>query len=1112
MGLSLSELIRRARLKIESLSKEELRLNEAVVVAQGKIAVCKSEKRQKYAELGTLISRLEKRKADGLKLSRMPMDEMSSDRGARFRQALNLVCDENEIRKPEWIRTISDSDVRHFHLDDLLDRYVLSDEGIGPSLNREQREALAEEVAKLMAGLKRPSVKSENIFDLHPDFIESAALELASQFRAEAGLSAELAIQVSNRAMAISTAWCRSTETGEWLDDVALRLMARVRTIDGDRGSRDEKAAGVIESYLNKDKVRSSAENDNARLLTEAVAVYATPGAIAQAYRAGLGDEERSFCSTWFGDNRDFVAELGHKVGSALAFSNIVKDSVEFRARHFGAAPKSDPKEARIWARGDHDVHFRREEPRDLIEEARHALVDTTLHSSLVSMPKKRDHLLDLGPWEANEIIHRETIDVSSLVTKAFKIEARDAAEIEAMQGTNPLAITVGLVTWTSVDGKTREAPLFLALVDFDEGASVVRRKTQFTLNRSLFQRIKVDYPAIDKKASIFDALGAISFQSPVRDVFTRVSEAIAARTTGKSPIVKIEDSCFVGSFDSSRAVLERRLDLKVFPDLVANPVVRLLAEGSKEQIVYGEYDQKGARSPSDEIQGLAVRAVLGGTSFVLEGPPGTGKTNTIVSMLEALNKAGKTALVSAAMPGAIEVIGRRINRAFSFSVCSMKDGQIDVGAATQKVNLRDFKSEVVIGTPMALIKDLPSDAKFDVLIVDEASQLRLSHALSLAGHVRQIVIAGDSRQLQPHDDKTGKTSEQSLLTRARQAAFPAIMLENHYRSRHPSLIAWSNLFSYGSRLKPRKAPYLLGDAGFDVIYVSTGRRLTYKGAQVNVEEAKRIAEEVVRWARDGRRTVGVAALTQAQRDLIRTYVDTAMLKAGISLLERQTEERLLEMSEGAKRPIGFFSSKEPFFIRTAGSVQGEERDVMLISLGVARDAEGKLHQSAGALGRADALALTNVMLSRARMRTVVFSSLTPWDINVSSMTPGMFLIASILRMATVASMPETSSTDVHPTFLSDEWSVEKFMLGKDRVYAIRLPTITDKYAMAIVFRNRNDQIPAALAVLENAGWDVALFSSILDPDSYGFGKQNNVDFRNLIRMKLSGMGLIAKN
>ena len=91
MGLSLSELIRRARLKIESLSKEELRLNEAVVVAQGKIAVCKSEKRQKYAELGTLISRLEKRKADGLKLSRMPMDEMSSDRGARFRQALNLV-------------------------------------------------------------------------------------------------------------------------------------------------------------------------------------------------------------------------------------------------------------------------------------------------------------------------------------------------------------------------------------------------------------------------------------------------------------------------------------------------------------------------------------------------------------------------------------------------------------------------------------------------------------------------------------------------------------------------------------------------------------------------------------------------------------------------------------------------------------------------------------------------------------------------------------------------------------------------------------------------------------------------------------------------------------
>ena len=95
----------------------------------------------------------------------------------------------------------------------------------------------------------------------------------------------------------------------------------------------------------------------------------------------------------------------------------------------------------------------------------------------------------------------------------------------------------------------------------------------------------------------------------------------------------------------------------------------------------------------------------------------------------------------------------------------------------------------------MALTKDLPADDRFDVLIVDEASQLRLSHALALCGHVNQIIVAGDSRQLQPRDTDVGEITEWSLLARARLAGFPVVTLARHYRSRHPSLIGWSNLF-----------------------------------------------------------------------------------------------------------------------------------------------------------------------------------------------------------------------------------------------------------------------------------------------------------------------------
>ena len=1051
-------------------------------------------------------SRILHKKQLGMKQALRSRDGLSEFRPTRFRQVLDKICSKNGLGLPAWIATIKTDEIVGTKTPELLDKYFLSDEWIGGLVPIEKRAELRMAAVSLMSMAKQhrgkvvadASDKSEikvDITDPVPGWSRDVAFDLERQFRAASGITAELAIQVSHRAMSVSTLWCLTQERGDWLDDSALQLMSRVRPIEGGRDAEDEKAAIKILEFIGNAKVRSATESDNVRRIKEAVTIFATPGAMSQGVRSGLRDEERDFCAAWFGDNRDFAAVLGHKVGSVTAFASVVRNPADFRTRYFGAAPKSDPKGARIWARGGHNVDFKREKSRELIEEARHALVDTTLHSPLVSLPQNRDRFLGLGPWEANEVIHRETVDVSAFVTKPFLAEAREAAEVEIMQGTNPLAMTAGLVTWASADGKSRQAPLFVAAIEFDESTSAVRRLSPFVFNRSLLRRMETDYPSVEKGADIFDALGVIGFQSPLEPVFAKVAETIATRTSGANPILKIEDCCLIGVFDSSRAVLERRLDLKVFPHLVGNPVVSLLAEGSKEQLVYGEYDPEGARSPSDEIQGLAVKAVLGGSNFVLEGPPGTGKTNTIVAMLEALSKAGKRVLVSAAMPGAIEVIGRRIDRAFTYSICSTKAGQIDVGVDSVRSSILDVNVNIVIGTPMALARALTPDVKYDVLIVDEASQLRLSHALSLVGHVKQIVIAGDSRQLQPPVDKNAKTTETSLLTRARQAGFPFVMLETHYRSLHPSLIAWSNLFSYDSRLKPKRAPWQRGAAGFDVVYIDNGRRVDKGTAQVNVEEAERIASEVVRWARDGRRSVGVAALTQAQRDLIRETVDRQMTEAGISYLGRQTEERALEEAQGSARKPGFFSTKEPFFIRTAGAVQGEERDVMLISLGVGPDAEGKINQTTGALGRADSVALTNVMLSRARMRTAVFSSIMPWQINMSAMTPGMFLVASILRMGTVVATSEMLNETIHPNFLSDEWSVDKFMIGKEEVHAIRTPKIPDRYAMALLYRDNPNATPAHIELV-NAGWHVRVTQS-------RYALDENEIFRRLISSEI---------
>lgn len=174
----------------------------------------------------------------------------------------------------------------------------------------------------------------------------------------------------------------------------------------------------------------------------------------------------------------------------------------------------------------------------------------------------------------------------------------------------------------------------------------------------------------------------------------------------------------------------------------------------------------------------------------------------------------------------------------------------------------------------------------------------------------------------------------------------------------------------------------------------------------------------------------------------------------------------------------------------------------MLISLGVGSDEKGKINQKAGALGRPDALALVNVMLSRARIRTAVFSSIMPWQINMSTMTPGMFLLASILRMGTVVSAPETSGEAADPMFLSDEWSVDKFIFGKEEFHAIRLPKINDKYAIAVVFRGPNGEIPSNFADLQRAGWQVTA-------ENRPRNKEREEVLRDLIRLKLKSLGLL---
>ena len=114
-------------------------------------------------------------------------------------------------------------------------------------------------------------------------------------------------------------------------------------------GMETGKLAAAIELSVNRDKVRSLAHQENDARLMQAVAMFATPGAMAAAYRRGLSAEQRAFCAGWFPANRDLATGLAIGLATEALFAELEKD-LDRSAPARRAAPKFAPS-SRIWAR-----------------------------------------------------------------------------------------------------------------------------------------------------------------------------------------------------------------------------------------------------------------------------------------------------------------------------------------------------------------------------------------------------------------------------------------------------------------------------------------------------------------------------------------------------------------------------------------------------------------------------------------------------------------------------------------------------------------------------------------------------------------------------------------
>lgn len=324
---------------------------------------------------------------------------------------------------------------------------------------------------------------------------------------------------------------------------------------------------------------------------------------------------------------------------------------------------------------------------------------------------------------------------------------------------------------------------------------------------------------------------------------------------------------------------------------------------------------------------------------------------------------------------GALGTLHREINKRANHM--ALRKLIIQAGSVIQEIK------PVFMMSPLSVAQFLaPSAVKFDLLVIDEASQIEPIDALGGIARCGQVVVIGDDKQLPPtrffsrmtgnevSDDEndeqdTSGTDVDSILGLCRARGIGQQMLRWHYRSRHHSLIAVSNREFYDNGLFIPPSPENLASASglkFNKVDGIYDRGKTRQ----NVKEAAAISFAVMAFAeQQPGKTLGVVAFSEAQKQAILDELE--ILRTARPDLE------------------GFFGggTSEPFFVKNLENVQGDERDVIFISVGYGRDASGYMSMGFGPLTATGGERRLNVLISRARLRCEVFSSITGDDIDL---------------------------------------------------------------------------------------------------------------------------------
>lgn len=383
--------------------------------------------------------------------------------------------------------------------------------------------------------------------------------------------------------------------------------------------------------------------------------------------------------------------------------------------------------------------------------------------------------------------------------------------------------------------------------------------------------------------------------------------------------------------------------------------------------------------------------------------------------------------------------------------------------------------------SPESVARFFPARAgMFDIVVFDEASQIRVADAVGAMGRARSVVVVGDSKQMPPSTfaevtadvdeaeaDAGVVADEESILTECTQARVPSKWLSWHYRSQDEALIAFSNHQYYESRLSSFPAPLrdfsasasnalVASKPDYGLSLVRVEGRFERSGSRgvlrTNRVEAQTIVDEVKRRfaaSGDTAPSIGIITFNVQQRDLI----DNMLRDASDERIGRALDER------------------DGLFVKNLESVQGDERDTILFSVAFSKNDRGMLPLNFGPLSRAGGERRLNVAVTRARRQVVLYASFDPAELRAEQTSAhGLKDLKAYLELAARGVAPIDDSTSRVPVI--DRHRDEIAAVLTERGLVVKTDVGLSDFRIDLTLASASDPAQPLIAVLlDGEGW-----------------------------------------